>query len=94
VTSWAAEYVLRGDKIGSLEKGKLADVVVLDRDFLTIPADDISELRPQMTVFDGKIVFLHPAFAAEQNLKPTGAVIASYETLTARRTRKGRIADF
>jgi predicted amidohydrolase YtcJ len=94
ITSWAAEYVLRPDKIGSLEKGKLADVVVLDKDFMTIPAEDISELRPRMTIVDGRIVFLHTDFAAEQNLKPAGAVISSYEALNAKRTRRGRIADF
>ena len=37
ITIWAAEYVLKPDKLGSIEKGKLADLVVLDKDFLAIP---------------------------------------------------------
>jgi hypothetical protein len=69
-------------------------VVVLDKDFMTIPGDDISELRPRMTIMDGRIVFLHTDFATEHNLKPAGAVISSYEALRAKRTRQGRIADF
>ena len=80
-TSWASEYVLRDDKVGTIEKGKLADLLVLDRDFLTIPSDDISEVTPQLTMVDGKIVFLHTKFAGEYNLKPAGAQIGAYGDL-------------
>ena len=86
ITLWAAEYVLRQDKLGSLETGKLADLVVLDKDYMTIPAEEISELRPQLTMLDGKVVFLHPAFVSETNLEPNGAVVATYEQLRERRT--------
>ena len=40
-TSWASEYVMKPEKIGTLETGKLADMVVIDRDYLTVPEDDI-----------------------------------------------------
>ncbi len=86
ITRWAANYVLRPDKLGSIEPGKLADLVVLDKDYMTIPAEDVSELRPRMTMLDGKIVFLHPEFAAESNLEPNGAIVATYDELKARRT--------
>jgi predicted amidohydrolase YtcJ len=43
--------------VGSLEKGKLADMVVWDRDFLTIPTEDIREAKACMTILGGKIVF-------------------------------------
>ncbi len=85
ITRWAAEYVLKGDKLGSIEKGKLADLVVLDRDYMTIPDDDVSELRPRLTMLDGRIVFVHSDFAAENNLRPAGAVVSTYEDLQARR---------
>jgi len=88
-TRWAADYVLRGNKLGSLEPGKLADLVVLDRDYMTIPDEEVSEIQPQMTVFDGKIVFVHPQFSTEYNLKPSGAVVATYEQLKARRKPGG-----
>jgi len=31
--------------------------VVLDRDYLTIPADQIKDIKPVMTVVGGRIVF-------------------------------------
>ena len=45
------------DKLGTLEAGKLADLVVLDRDYMTIPIDDIRNVTPVMTMVDGKVVF-------------------------------------
>jgi predicted amidohydrolase YtcJ len=84
-TAWAADYVLKGDKLGSIEKGKLADLVVLDQDYLTIPGDDISKIQPQVTVFDGKIVYVHTNFANENNLRPSGAIISTYQDLIKRR---------
>ena len=88
-TIWAAEYVLKGDKLGSLEAGKLADIVVLDRDYLTCPDEEIGKIRPQLTVFDGKIVFVHEKFADEYNLRPAGAVVSTYEKLVGRRNSEG-----
>jgi predicted amidohydrolase YtcJ len=42
---------------GTIEAGKLADMVVLDRDIFTIPPEEIGGVRVRMTVFDGKIVY-------------------------------------
>jgi cytosine/adenosine deaminase-related metal-dependent hydrolase len=80
-----ANYVLKGDKLGTLEVGKLADIVVLDKDYMTIPEETIHLIEPQITVFDGKIVFVHPAFSKEYDLRPEGAVIATTKELRARR---------
>ena len=84
-TNWAADYLLRGDQFGSIEKGKLADLVVLDKDYMAIPENEIGTIQPQLTLFDGKMVFLTPAFSQEYNLHPTGAQISTYKDLTARR---------
>jgi len=43
-------------EIGSLEKGKRADMVVWDRDFYTVSADAIKEAKALMTFVNGKIV--------------------------------------
>jgi predicted amidohydrolase YtcJ len=84
-TQNGANYVLKGDKLGSIEPGKLADLVVIDRDFLTMPEDDISEIRSLLTLLGGKFIFLRSDFAAEHNLRPAGAVISTYEELLKRR---------
>jgi predicted amidohydrolase YtcJ len=42
---------------GTIETGKLADLVVLDRDIFAIPPEGIGEARVRLTVFDGRIVF-------------------------------------
>jgi predicted amidohydrolase YtcJ len=88
-TIWAAEYVLKADKLGSIEKGKLADLVVLDKDFMAIPDDEVAKVQPQLTVFDGKIVYVHSQFSQEYNLKPAGAVISTYRDLVGRRNGSG-----
>jgi len=51
-------YLLFKEKdLGTLEAGKLADLVVLDRDYMTIPVDDIRKIKPVLTMVGGKIVY-------------------------------------
>lgn len=51
-------YMLHKDEdIGTLEEGKLADLVVLDRDYMTIPVDEIFDIQPLMTMVGGRIVY-------------------------------------
>lgn len=42
---------------GSLEAGKLADMVILDRDILTIPEDEIKEVKVDTTIVGGEIIY-------------------------------------
>jgi predicted amidohydrolase YtcJ len=56
-TTWAAHQLLLEDKIGSVEVGKEADIAVWDRDMYSIPADDIKNMKCEMTFFNGKIVY-------------------------------------
>jgi hypothetical protein len=53
----------RTHRQGSLTPGKLADLVVLDRDIFAIPPADISDTRVEMTVSGGQIVYRSPAFS-------------------------------
>lgn len=43
--------------IGSLQKGRYADLLVLDRDYATVPADAIKDIKPLLTMVGGKIVY-------------------------------------
>jgi len=45
------------DKKGSIEVGKLADVVVLSEDLLNVSPDRIRDVYVEMTIIDGKIVY-------------------------------------
>ncbi|MGB0582578.1 MAG: amidohydrolase [Limisphaerales bacterium] len=51
-------YLMFKEKdLGSIEVGKLADMVVLDRDYLTVPVDEIRDIKPTMTIVNGKPIF-------------------------------------
>ena len=52
-----AFLVFHEDDLGAIQPGKLADLVVLDRDYLTIPADQIKDIKPVMTMVGGRIVY-------------------------------------
>ena len=82
-----ANYILKGDLLGSIEPGKLADLLILDRDYMTMPEDEIAEMRPLMTMKGGQMIFLRTDFADEYNLRPAGAEISTHEELLARRPR-------
>jgi len=49
------------DILGSIEVGKLADFVVIPVDYMTIPAEDIWKIEPEMTVIGGEIVYTRQA---------------------------------
>ena len=56
-TNWASYYTGDEEILGTIEVGKLADFVIIDRDYLTIPGDEISELNVLMTVAEGKVLY-------------------------------------
>src|SRR5208282_1120412 len=59
-----SSYELHQDAaLGSLEVGKLADLIVLDRNVLTIPAEQIAQTRVLQTVVGGRIVYASDDFA-------------------------------
>ncbi len=43
--------------LGSLAPGKYADLLVLDRDYFTIPVDQIKDIKPLMTMVGGRVVY-------------------------------------
>jgi hypothetical protein len=59
-----AYFLFQENNLGSIQPGKLADLVVLDRDYLSIPAEQIKDIKPTMTIVGGRIVYdaaLQPA---------------------------------
>jgi predicted amidohydrolase YtcJ len=56
-TIWAARQMFLEDKIGSVEVGKYADIAVWDRDPYRVPTADIKDLKCEMTLFQGKVVY-------------------------------------
>jgi predicted amidohydrolase YtcJ len=65
-TNWSAEYVKRQDRLGSLEPRKFADLVVLDKDYMTLPIDQFHTIHALMTMVGGKVVFQNPSFTMPQ----------------------------
>jgi hypothetical protein len=52
-----AFILFQENQIGSLAPGKYADLLVLDRDYLTVPADQIKDIKPLMTMVGGRVVY-------------------------------------
>ena len=52
-----AYFIFQEDNLGSIQPGKLADLVVLDRDYLTVPLDQIKDIQTVMTLVAGRIVY-------------------------------------
>jgi predicted amidohydrolase YtcJ len=50
-------FVMRENDLGSIAPGKLADLVVIDRDYLSVPVDQIKDIKPVLTMVGGKTVY-------------------------------------
>lgn len=59
-TATNAYILFREDHLGSLEPGKQADFVVLDRDYMSVPEAQIEDLFSVMTVVEGEVVYAAP----------------------------------
>jgi predicted amidohydrolase YtcJ len=55
-----AWLVFQEKNLGSIEVGKLADLVVLDRDYLTVPADQIKDITAIRTIVNGRTAYGPP----------------------------------
>jgi len=59
-TMGGAYTMFAEDTLGSIEVGKLADFVIIPVDYMTIPAEDIWKIEPEMTVIGGEVVYTKP----------------------------------
>ena len=58
MTTINAAYIgFEEKKKGSIEVGKLADLAILTADFLTVPEDQIMNIKSYMTIVDGRVVY-------------------------------------
>ena len=57
MTRWAAYANFEENEKGSIESGKLADFVFLDRDIMTIDMNEVLRARVVATILNGKIVY-------------------------------------
>lgn len=55
-TLWAAYAAFEEHVQGSLEPGKFADFIVLDRDIMSVPVVEIPQTRVRMTFLGGRLV--------------------------------------
>jgi predicted amidohydrolase YtcJ len=51
-----AWFLRRENELGSIEEGKWADLVVLDRDYFSVPEAEIKRINSILTIVDGKII--------------------------------------
>ena len=56
-TAWAARQLFLDDRIGSIEVGKDADIAVWDRDPYSVPTDSLKDMKCELTLFRGQIVY-------------------------------------
>ncbi len=61
-TNNGAYYAFKEKDLGSLEVGKFADFIIIDKDYFTIPDREIHTIKNLMTVIGGKVVFTSPEF--------------------------------
>jgi predicted amidohydrolase YtcJ len=56
-TRGGAWYLNRENDLGSIEEGKLADLVVLDKDYFKVSDEQMRNIRPVLTIIDGKVAY-------------------------------------
>jgi predicted amidohydrolase YtcJ len=52
-----ALIIMQENNLGSIAPGKYADLLVLDRDYLTVPDDEIKDIVPVVTMVGGRVVY-------------------------------------
>ena len=56
-TQGSAWFAHDEDKRGSLEPGKLADLAVLSKDYMTAPVNEVGGIESLLTMVGGKVVY-------------------------------------
>jgi predicted amidohydrolase YtcJ len=58
----SARQQYASDRLGTIERGKLADLVVIDRNIFEVPITTVHDTKVEMTIINGEIVYdsAHP----------------------------------
>ena len=57
VSLWSADQLAEVEDLGSIEVGKEADLIIIDRDYMTVPEDDIQKIQVLLTMVEGRVVY-------------------------------------
>src|SRR4051812_10289310 len=63
-TQGSAWFTFDDDQRGTLQPGRLADLAVLDKDYLTVPNEELGTLTSLLTMVGGRVVYADGPFAA------------------------------
>jgi predicted amidohydrolase YtcJ len=87
-TIWAA-YGQFGETVkGSLEVGKYADFVVLDKDYMTCPENDIKNIKALQTVIGGKVAYTAEGYSEVAKKLSKDAQLKSLKAKVGKMTPK------
>ena len=71
-TVWPSYYVIHEKEIGTLEPGKMADFLVLNKDYFSTPDTELGTVYPVMTVLGGKTIVAREEAAKDLGVAVTG----------------------
>ena len=60
MTRWAAYPIWKENALGSIESGKLADLSILNGNYLTVPVEELDDLTSVFTMINGKVSYESP----------------------------------
>ncbi len=58
ITINRARFLRTDDKISSIQRGKLADLIILEKDFFKVPGEELGRNRVLITVVGGEVVYV------------------------------------
>ncbi len=79
MTRWGAFALWKDDKIGSIEPGKWADIIILNGDYMAVEVEDLDSLKPVMTMVGGEVVFEDTELRGNRLRFNTDPEIAAWE---------------
>ncbi len=79
MTRWGGYTLWKEDKIGSIEPGKWADIIILNGDYMDVEVEDLDTLYPLMTLVGGKVQFELPELRGNLLRFNTDPDVAAWE---------------